>query len=863
MRRAFAADLAIAESQRRRNSFLAASALHAIWFGTLERLPKGPIMRSFFQFDIRAAYRSLRATPVVTAIALASLALGIGANTALFSILNGLVLKPLPVREPAELVRIDSGSWTNPIWESLRSRAPQFTNGAFAWSATSFNLAKSGEVDRIDGAYASGDVFRTLGVTASVGRLFTAADDTRAFGSDGPVAVISDRLWKQRFGADPSVVGRSILIERHPFTVVGVMPAGFEGTDVGRVSDIVIPLATDAWINGKETALDSRSSWWLEIWMRIPRGKTIDDVTQALNAARPAMREETLPGNWPPKFQAGYLKEPFKLLPSATGDSGLRPRYARPLTVILFVVGAVLIIACANIANLLLARATARRHEMSVRLALGASRARLARQLLTESLLLAASGAVLGLGVAQFASRLLVRQLSTSVSTVSIDLSPDWRMLAFTAAISFGTAILFGVAPALGLSRVAPNDALKEQSRSVTGDRRFGVRNALVVAQVALSLALVIAAGLFTRSFVSLASAPLGFDPSNLMITTVDMRESAETPEARRVLYERILDAAGSVPGIRHSAISQITPVGSSSWNGRGKVEGGVELTGKASEYWVNPVSPGWFETYGMKLIAGRDVAATDTETAEQVVVVNETFAKRFVGNANPVGRIMIADAEMPDAKRVRIVGVVSDAVYRNSRAGVYAAVYFPFLQGGGLSSSFRITSNLAIDRQSARRALADALSQVDSGLSFSFRDLSDQVRASVAQERLVAMLSGFFGALALLLAGIGLYGVTSYAVNQRRTEIAVRMALGATSTTVLRMVLARATALVLIGVAIGAGLSVWAAKFVGALLFGMTPRDPFTFGAAAAVLAATALVAGWIPARRAARLDPTAVLRE
>jgi predicted permease len=865
MRRSFAAEMAAMQSRpsAARAAFLVATAIQAIWFGTLERLPKGPIMRSFFQFDIRAAYRSLRATPVVTAIALASLALGIGANTALFSILNGLVLKKLPVSAPEELVRIAAGSWTNPIWESVRRRAPEIANGAFAWSATSFNLAPSGEVDRVDGAYASGDVFRTLGVTAAAGRLFSAADDTRAFGPDGPVAVISYRLWKQRFAGDPSILGRPILIERHPFSIVGVMPASFEGTDVGRVSDVVIPLATDAWINGKETALDSRSSWWLEIWLRIPRGKTADDVAQALNAARQGMRDETLPRNWPQKFQDSYLKDPFTLLPSATGDSALRPRYAEPLTVILFVVGAVLVIACANIANLLLARATARRHEMSVRLALGASRTRLARQLLTESFLLAVGGAVLGFGVAQFASRLLIRQLSTSVSAVSLDLTPDWRMLAFTAAVSLGTAVLFGVAPAIGMSSVAPNDALKEQSRSVTGDRRFGVRNALVIAQVALSLALVVAAGLFTRSFVTLTSAPLGFDPSNLLVTTVDMRQSATTPEERRALYERVLEAARSVPGIRYAAASQITPVGGSAWNGRGNVEGGVALSGKASEYWVNPVSPGWFETYGMKLIAGRDVTAADTETSEQVVVVNETFAKRFIGSGNPIGRVMIADAEMPDAKRARIVGVVSDAVYRNSRAGIYATVYFPFLQAGGVGSSFRITANSAIDRQSARRALADALSRVDGRLSFSFRDLSDQVRASVAQERLVAILSGFFGALALLLAGIGLYGVTSYGVNQRRTEIAVRMALGATSTAVVRMVLVRAAWLVAIGVVIGGGLSVWAAKFVGALLFGLTPRDPMTIGAAALMLAAAAFAAGWLPARRAARLDPTAVLRE
>jgi predicted permease len=864
MRQAFALELAAASARgpARRLAFLTATAASALWFGTLERFPKGLTMRSFFQFDLRAAVRSLRATPVVTAIALVSLALGIGANSALFSILNSLVLKPLPVHAPEELALVADNEWTNPIWEGIRDRSAEFTNGAFAWSPTVFDLAKSGQVDRVDGAYASGDMFRTLGVNAAVGRVFTARDDARNFGPDGPVAVISSRLWQQRFAADPAVVGRTLLLDRQPFTVIGVLPPRFEGPDVGRVADVIVPIADIAWIRPTENTLDSRSNWWLQIMLRRQPGQSLEQLAAGLNTVRPAIREATLPQNWPAKFLESYLTEDFQVVSAATGDSALRPRYAQPLTIILCVVAAVLIIACANIANLLLARATARRHEMSVRLALGASRMRLARQLLTESFLLAVAGGALGLVVAQFASRLLVRQLATSVSAVSLDLTPDWRMLAFTAAVSLGTALVFGLAPAFGLSRVSPNDALKEQSRSVTGDRRFGARNALVVAQVALSLALVVGAGLFLRTFASLTTSPLGFDPSHLLVATIDMRQSAATPDERRALYTRVRETAAAVPGVRHAAVSQLIPVSGSGWNGRAKIEGIPELSGKAAIYWINPVSPEWFDTYGLHLLAGRGITEADTATSEHVVVVNETFVKTFIGDGDPIGRMLYADPDSDSNDRQRIVGVVSDSVYRNARSGVYATAYRPFLQTD-IGATFSLTAELAGDSQTGRRALTEALGQLDGRLSFAYRDLADIVRASTAQERLVAMLSGFFGALALLLAGMGLYGVTSYAVNQRRSEIAVRMALGASSTSVVRMVLSRAGGLVLAGAAIGVAISVWASKFVGALLFGLTPRDPMTLTLAVVALVLIGAIAAWLPARRAARLDPTAVLRE
>jgi predicted permease len=862
MRHAFDQDYAAAAARgpAARRRFVAAALLRAACFGTLERLPKGPVMRSFIQFDLTAAIRSLRATPVITAVAIASLALGIGANTALFSILNGLVLKPLPVRAPQDLAFIDDGDWTNPIWEAVRERAPEFADGAFAWSATSFDMAASGEVDRVSGATASGSLFKTLGLTPALGRFFDTADDARGFGPDGPVVVISERLWRQRFEASPDAIGRTLLLNRKPFRVVGVMPAAFTGLDVGRVADVVVPIATDQWLRGADHVLDNRSTWWLQIYLRRPSNRTFEEMTSALNALRPAIREATLPSDWPARMQAQYMSEPLSLTAASTGQSALRDRYAEPLTIILVVVGAVLVIACANIANLLLVRATARRHEMSVRLALGASRLRLARQLLTESLLLAAAGGIAGLALAQVGGRLVVQQLSTSVSTVSLSLTPDLRVLAFTAGVSLVTALLFGLMPAFGLSRVSPNDALKEQSRGAIGDRRFGLRNVLVVAQVALSLALVIAAGLFVRTFASMASTPLGFEPAPLMVTTMDIRETGASGDERLIMARRTLDAALATPGVRHAGLSLITPLSGSGWNGRAKVEGQPFTEDKSAEYWVNPVSPGWFQTYGMHIVRGRDISRADVKGSEPVVVVNETFARKFLPG-DPLSHRVIADldgGEMP----FRVIGVVSDAIYRNVRAGVVPTTYFPFQQLGRPGTSFNLTTDVGQSAE-ARRALAASLAGLDARVSFAHRDLNEQVRATMAQERLVAVLSGFFGALALLLAGLGLYGVTSFAVSRRTNEIAVRMALGAPASSVVRMVLRSAGLLLAAGAVAGIALALWTSTFVGSLLFGLTPRDPFTIGAAVAALAVTALVAAWLPARRAARLDPTAVLRQ
>lgn len=823
--------------------------------------------------EVRDAWRALRASPLVVAVAVLTLALGIGANTAVFWILDSLLLKPLPVRDPHRLALIGSadGAEVNvsyPVWEEIRRR--RIFDQAFAWGTDRVDLAESGESAFADAIWASGDFFEVLGVLAISGRTFDGRDDRRGGGPEGPVAVISHRLWRLRFGGDAAAVGRTLTIDRVPFTIVGVSPPGFFGPEVGAAFDIVLPLEAEPLIGRSPGRLDNRFWPWLRVMARLGPGRTAEEVTGTLRAAQPEIRKATMPGFSRVEDRDAYLRQALVARAASGGSSQLRDRYGPALLVLLGLVGLVLLVACANLANLLLARVMARRYELSVRLALGASRLRLLRQLLAESVLLSAIGATLGLVLAYWGSQLLVRQLSTWAYTASLDLSLDWRVLGFTGGAAIATAVLFGSLPALSATRAEPVDALREHVR-LAGHRGAGFGGLIVVVQVAVSLVLVVGAGLFARSFAALAYRDLGFDRERVLVAIIEARRSAVPPAGRAGLYERLREAAAVVPGVESAAASMATPigiVGNLRWTPTIQVPGGAAPPDGEERVLANRVSPDWFRTFGTRLLAGRDFNTRDRPGAVPVTIVNQAFARRFFGGANPLGRAVVL-VDGTDRRPLEIVGLVANAAYTSVREPVKPTLYAPLAQitEEKLFESFPFI-NISVraaqgppDRLAG--SLASAIGRVDRDLSITFRRVSEQLNVFYVRERLLAMLSGFFGVLALLLAALGLYGVTAHAVMSRRREIGVRVALGARPSAVMRLVFRRVAALAGLGILVGGIAAFWAVRFLRTLLFGVPPRDTQTFLAAAVVLGAVAAAAGFLPARRAARIDPAAVLRE
>jgi putative ABC transport system permease protein len=819
--------------------------------------------------ELRSAFRALRATPLVSLVAILSLALGIGANTAIFSIVDALLLRPLPVAHSERLAVLREGqqrsSWTNPIWEAVRSR-PQLFDGSFAVGRARFNGADAGEVDPIDGLYTSAHYFDVLGVTPQKGRTFTEDDDRRGGGADGPVAVISHDFWQNRFGGAADVVGKTLTLSRIAYTIIGITPPGFFGHEVGRTFDVAVPLGTEPLVRGTESYLDARSTWWMNVFVRMKPGQTAEQASAAFKAVQPQIRDETMPPDYRPQDKERYLTGEMRLVPATAGTSGLRTRYQRPLIALTAVVAFTLLIACGNIANLMLARSSARRHEFAVRTALGASRWRLTRQLLTENLLLSFLGATLGLLLALWGSRVIVAQIANSTNRVFLDIGIDWRILGFTGLVAVVTTLLFGVGPSLLASRVAPMEAMKEQAAGRGGSaRRVGLSGSLVLAQVSLSLLLLVAAGLFVRTFAQLAKVELGFVPEKVLVMDVGAQRTQVEAKDRGALYERILEATRAVPLVASAGLSVITPVSGSQWNSFLEFPGRPEMSEEERVVNFNFISPGWFATMGTTLIAGRDFDARDRVGGQSVVIVNRKFAEKYFGGENPIGKTVVQpDFDGNEPTTAEIVGLVSDAVYTNLRDPLTPTAYWALAQDDEPASTMTITlRTTAPDPVALTRSLTAAVTGVNPALTASFRPLDEYISNALSQERLIAMLSGFFGALALLLAALGLYGITAYAVARRRIELGIRMALGASPGSVVRNVMSRTGALVLGGILVGGLVAWWASRFVSALLFGLEPTDPWTIGGAMLVLTLVAALAGWLPARRAARIDPAEVLRE
>ena len=814
--------------------------------------------------DARYAFRALRRTPVFTVVAVASLALGIGANTAIYTLIDTLVLRPLPVPHPDELVQVTFGGedpdsyFTNPLWEQIRDRRAGLAALA-AFGDANLNLADGGEARLARASWVGGEYFRVFSQVPAAGRLIGPDDDVRGC---PPVAVLGHSFWRSEYGGSPDAVGRAIPIQGQSFEIIGVAARGFNGAEVGRESQLFLPLCARAAIDGPRV-LEARSSWWLRIIGRRERDLAVEQVATRLEAIAPAAYAATVPPDWPAEYQTEYRGRTLGAVTAERGVSGLRTTYASALVALMGAVAIVLLIACANVANLLLARAAAREREVAIRLAIGAARSRLVRQLMTESVILAALGAAVGLLVAHWGTRALVALISDSTGSIVLDLSLDPRVLGFTALAAALTATIFGLVPSWRATRVSPQAAMSARGRGIAeGHGGFTAGKTLVAAQVALSLVLLVGAGLLTGSLRNLATLDAGFDADDVLLVSVDLSRAGRD-SGYALMHAQLLERARAIPGVHSAATAQLTPLGSSSWNGHAKAEGSPPPTDADSPIWFNEVSDGYFATTGVRLLAGRDFGADDSRGAQRVAIINESAARQLFGEGSAVGRRISVYWGSEPSEPHTIVGVVEDAKYRNLRESNSATIHLPASQGEFPSSSLTLVLRTPTPMDALTPAVKAVAAEVHPLASIRVWPLSRQVDASIRRERMMAVLSSLFAGIAIFLSMLGLYGVMAYAVARRRNEIGVRIALGADRARVLRLVLGDVGRVVAIGLAIGLAGALSLGTVVRAFLYGLEPTEPAIIGMAVALLAAVALAAGFVPATRAASLDPVAALRE
>jgi putative ABC transport system permease protein len=835
--------------------------------------PRGDLPRDLWS-DLRYGARSLARTPGFTAITVLSLALGIGANTAIFQMLSAVHMRTVPVANPGELasVRIHPFDWasggfyswhsdlTNPMWERIRDRQEVFS-GVLAWGDATFNLAPAGEVRNARGISVSGGYFTTLGVPPFLGRVLTPADDRRGCGAPG--AVVSHGFWQRELGGDPGTVGRRLRLDGHEVEILGVTPPGFTGLEVGRDFDVAVPICMDDLFRGDRSRLDQRSSYWLSVVGRLEPGVSIEAATSQLQAISPGIFDETVPEKYPPSSVEKYRAYRLAAFPAATGISNLREQYSKPLYFLLATAGLVLLIACANLANLLLARASAREREIAVRLALGASRGRLVRQLMTESLLLAALGAAAGLWLAGALSRLLVGYLSTRDDRLVVDLAPDWRVLGFTLALGVLTCLLFGLAPALRASRADLGLVLKAAGGHGATVRRFGLRRLLVAFQVALSFVLLAGALFFARSLQKLATVDTGFDEAGVLIVSVDLRRLELPVERRAPVHQAIVERVRAVPGVAAAASTAIVPISGDRWNQEVEDAGAAEDQ-KGQNAWFTRVSEGYFATLGTPLRAGRDVSAADTLGAPAVAVVNEAVGRKLYGGESPLGkRIRVSASSNGPAWTFEVVGLVADSKYGALRAEEEPIVYLSAAQEAEPPPSVDLVVRREGPLAGVVTGVKAAVAEAAPLATFDIDSLERRIRDSILRERLMATLSGFFGLLAAILATIGLYGVVAYGVARRTQEIGIRMALGAGGRRIASMILRETGVLLAVGLGAGVLLALAALRLASSMLYGLPPHDVPTLGMALALMVVVTLVAAALPARRAARVDPMVALKD
>ncbi|MGJ5816499.1 ABC transporter permease [Paludibaculum fermentans] len=816
--------------------------------------------------NLRQAIRSLRSAPAITCMAILSLALGIGANTAIFSLINALMLRTLPVSHPEELRQVTMASpqfFSNPLWEQIRDHQQVFST-LFAYGRWRFNLASGGEARYANGVFASGQYFDTLGVRPALGRVLAPVDDWR--GCPG-VAVLSHGFWQKEYGGRPGILGQTISLDGHPLPIAGVTGPGFTGVDVGSTFDVMVPLCAEKVLHGETSNLDINAApgnyntlyAWLRIVGRPKPGISASMATAQMKALAPAIFQATLPAHWRLPEQQQYLQRTLITNPFATGLSYLREQYHDALMVLMGIVAVVLLIACANVANLLFARCVARRREFAIRMALGAGRGRLVRQLLTESLLLAGLGGLLGIIFARWATAGLL-----AILDVPLDAAPDWRVLAFTASVALLTCVLFGLAPAWRGTRVSPYAAMKSNSRDVIQGTRFGTARALVALQLALSLPLVVGAGLMLTTLWKLMSRESGFAKDQVLIANIDLRNGRYDPALRRQAYLRMLAKLRAIPAVRSAAVSNLTPICGCAATRELALEQSPGRTAPVIAVDTNFVGDGFFDALGTALVAGRDFDEHDTPEAPAVAIVNQAMAKLYFGSTSPLGSRFRVRQGNRMSDPVEIIGVAGDVRYGSMRDSIQPIVYLAWNQDPTPypMTNFELRSAGAAPG-SLTSAVQSAIAEVNPSVSIEFTTLAGRIEESLSKERLMAILSGCFGALALTLAAIGLYGVVSYAVARRTGEIGIRMALGAQQERILRMVLREVFITACVGLCAGIAVTMGLTKFIAGLVYGLAPNDPVTFGIAAGILMLIAILAGYWPARRAARIHPLSALHE
>ncbi len=826
--------------------------------------------------DLCHSLRQLRLSPGFAAVAVLSLALGIGANAALFQLVDAVRLRTLPVRAPQELVSVAfqrgavrdgwsstrSAELTYPLWDEIRKRQQAFS-GMVAWSATRFNLASGGEARQAQGLYVNGGFFEVLGIPPILGRTFTEADDQPACQSAG--AVISHSFWEREFGADPRVVGRTVRLDGRAFPIIGVTPASFFGVEVGSRYDIAVPLCADSALEPLEIMrrIPRRDAWWLSVMGRLKPGWTAQQANAQLRVESPAIMHATLPPSYRPDVGKRYLENTLAVSASATGISQLRRQYETPLWLLLATAGLVLLIACANLANLLLARASVRAREIAIRQAIGAPRQRLIAQLLVESLLVAVLGTAIGAAFAQVLGRALIAFLSTSNNTVFVGIAMDWRVVAFMVGMAVSTCLLFGLLPALRATQVSPAAAMRAGGRGLSAGReRFALRRALVVSQVALSMVLLVGALLFVRSLRNLLTLDPGFRPEGVIALDLDLDQEHYTHEQAAAVTRDLLQRIRSAPGIDSAAEVNIWPISGSGWGGSAYLESDPA---QRHVSFYTQVGSGYFRTMGTALLAGRDFDGRDTASAPRVAIVNQAFARIFFGGANPIGRSFRMEAPAGQQDPIyEVIGLARNSKYRDLREEFLPIAYLAAgqeLNEGGSHVDFVVRTRSPMPETLG--AVKSAVAAISPGIGIEFHVLTERIAETLLRERLMATLSAGFGLLAGLLSTLGLYGVIAYMVARRRNEIGVRMALGADRRHVVGLVLREAGLLLLIGLFIGTGLAFWLGRSASALLYGLKPYDPPAAAGAIALVAVVGIAASYGPALRAARLHPMDALRE